>query len=676
MKRSELDVLKQEYDWSKEKTISQFHDKWIPIMDEYGLKTFDEVVEFVVDNLSHADLLMAHDASVGKFHLAIRKMLTLVSFRNPEFHIRNENPKSEAIAELLDASFPHELRRVRWPRRMRMRNLWSLLTGFGITKLGVSSIYHYDEPAYAGRLPNDGDLNDELKKYPYGPTTEYMEVGVEEGEANLIHIPSTNVFTWPWNPPNWESIQRLYIRHQRPIIDIYYDDRYTAARREVQAVRYEDRRNDPYFVGLSEEQQRHSMWGEVVECLDFASRKWSVIGEHVNRELRDWTNLSLDITSPYHCFVPIESTKTWRGIPYAIRIINQANAVNQLRGVLKSKIARDGKTIYFYDPSNMPQEDMDRVNYMKDGEFMAMPGLSEMMREGKDFIRAVEFGKPQPELLQLLSTFDADLREMSGLDNPAVNAPSSDQTATEVSLRSQQTNLDIRDYITTNEESQEEVAADYLRIILQTWPQEKVLKVTGLTEQSYFWVPVTRQDLLGNGSRFSLEIVAGSTEKLDKTTYRRQFTETMARIVELSQQKITDLDREVQGFPTTGINWDEMIRSMLDLFDPTLSKKLMKRSDPAALIMRLAQNHGIMPASPDSVSQDIAQEIEKRLNMQAQGQVPGNVTPFPGQQPGPNVPFEARTGNPAMAVQNPQTGMAQQDGAQFPQQRALSEGNQ
>jgi hypothetical protein len=674
MKKAELDLLRQEYKWSKEQTTDKFHDKWVPIMDEYGLKSFDEVLEFVTEHLNHADMLMAHDASVGKFHLAIRKMLTLVSFRNPEFHIRNENPKSEAIAELLDASFPHELRRVRWPRRMRMRNLWALLTGFGMTKIGVSSIYHYDEPAYTGKLPHGGDLNEEFKKVPYGPTTEYMEAGVEEGEANLIYMPSTNIFTWPWDPAVWEHVQRLYIRYQRPLIDIYYDDRYENSRQSVSPIRYEDRRNDPYFVGMSDEHQRHSMFGEVVECYDFASRKWCVFNENVDRELRDWTNLGLDISSPFTNFVPIESTKTWRGIPYAIRIINQAHAVNQLRGILKSKIASDGKTIYFYDPMGLSPEDMDRVNAMRDGEWMAIPGLAEMNSQGKDFIRAVEFGKPQPELLQLLSTFDADLREMSGLDNPAVNAPASDQTATEVSLRSQQTNLDIRDYITTNEESQEEVAADFLRILLQKWPQDKILKVTGLTEQSYFWVPVTRQDLLKNGGSFSLEIVAGSTEKLDKTTYRRQFTETMARIVELSQQKLADADREMQQLPTTGINWDEMIRSLLDLFDPTLSKKLMKRSDPAALIMRLAQNHGILPAGPDAVSPDIAKEIEQRLTMQAQGQVPGNVTPFPGAQP--NASFESRTGNPAMAIQNPQTGMAQQDGAQFPQQRALSEGNQ
>jgi hypothetical protein len=345
-----------------------------------------------------------------------------------------------------------------------------------------------------------------------------------------------------------------------------------------------------------------------------------------------------------------------------------------MRALLKEKIGRDGKTIYLFDPLSLdPETQVTKLNNLKDGEFFPIPGLSEALAQGKDFIKAIEFGKPAPEMLQLMTMFENDFREMSGLDNPAINMPNSKTlTATETHLRSQQTNMDIQDYVAANEESQEEVAADYLRVVLATWPDEKMVKVVGQNEYTYFWVPVKRSEVL---SDFTLEVVAGSTQKLDKTTYTHQWIETLSRISDLAARKQQDLQYELQGFPSSGIDWDEAIKFTLDLFDPTLSKRILSKRDPLQLLYRLMKDNGLIPTN---VSPQLVQEIQKRLAIKAQQDMMQSMNmTMPMGMGGAGasnvVPFEQRTRTPSSAAPNPASGMPYQANSSFAPMRANSQ---
>lgn len=669
MKRAEWEILMHEYRTSRDQAQQWYHDKWEMIVDEYSLSGFDGIVDLVFDNRMMESGLVSHDATLGKMHVVIRKMLTLSAIRYPEFMIKERNPRDEPVAEVLNDVFPVELERSKWYKKMRTRNLWALLTGYGVMKLGVNSVFNYDEPAYADKIPRSLEDKDTWNLYPYGPLTEWQDPSILPGEANLIHIPSTNCFSHPWNSPTQEHITRWYIRFQRPLLDIYHDARFGPERINVQAIKADDDLNDPYFNQLPMDARIHSLRGEVVWVYDVASKKYCVVAEGPQGALMDWTPVNRNI-DPIHIFTPIESVRSWRGIPYAHRMLNQARAINELRVIIKDKIGRDGKTVNLFDPAEMTDDQVSRLNRARDGEWIKFPGLSSLMANGKEFIRAVEFGKVNPEVMALMGMFDSDFREMAGLDNPTIGSQNArSQTATESSLRAQQTNLDVEDYVQTNEESQKDVARDYLKLICAEWPVEKTVKCRGFNEQSYFWLPVTR-DLVQ--SDFTLEIVVGSTQKLDKAMYTKQWIEALRTIRELGLAKQQNLMAQMQGMPTDGINYDEAIRITADLFDPTIARKILSKRDPLMLIYRYAEQYGILPTN---ISPDIVRELQRRISMVLQSPF-GQQTPLQPEQGGMGggASFEEanRTPKPAGGQMMP-GGMPMQQMAGFQPGRMASE---
>lgn len=646
MKRAEWELIMHEYRTTREQTAHWFHVKWENMINEYSLDGFDGIVDMVMKYSAMDNGLTTHDATVGKLHVVIRKMLTLSAIRYPEFSIKERNPKDEPVAQVLNDIFPSELERVDWYEKMRTRNLWALLTGFGVMKLGVNSVYHYDDPAYASRLPQKLEDRDTWNLYQYGPLTEWQDPSILPGEANLVHIPSTNCFSHPWNAPTQEHVFRWFIRFQRPLLDIYRDARFGPERINVLHLQEDsDIERDPYFNTLPMDAKIHSLRGEVVWVYDVCSRKYCIVAEGAQGALMDWTPVNRNI-NPLHVFTPIASVRSWRGIPYSARMFNQAQAINELRVIIKDKIARDGKMTFLFDPAEMTDEQVTRLNRAQDGEWIKFPGLSTLMRDGKEFMKAIEYGKPTPEILQLMSMYDGDFREMAGLDNPAMNVPNKrSQTATESNIRAQQTNLDVADYVQTNEESQKKVARDYLKLVCAEWPVEKTVKVRGFNEESYFWLPVTRNLVQ---SDFNLEIVVGSTQKLDRAMFNQQWTEVMPRIMELGAKKQANLMAQLQGMPTDGLNYDEMIRVTCDLFDPTIARKILQKRDPLMLIYRYMEQYGILPTQ---ISPDIVRELQRRIMV-------GLSNPFGQQTPlqaegsagaGSTASFEETNGVPKPA---------------------------
>lgn len=661
MKRAEFELLMHEFRTTRDNTREWYHTRWERIIDEYSLSGFDGLVDYMMENINLAEKMVTHDATLGKMHVVIRKMLTLSSVRYPEFSIKERNPKDEPIAHVLGDVFPIEIERVNWYSKMRTRNLWALCTGFGAIKLGVNSVFHYDQPALAGNLPKSLEDRDWWNLGPYGATTEWADPSITPGDVNMIHIPSTNVLSHPYNAPTLQHVIRWYIKFPRPLLDIYHDTRFGPDRVNVQSIKEDGDIEDPYFNNLPWDARIHSLRGEVIWCYDVASRKYCVLAEGCNSCLMDWTPVNRNI-EPLHIFTPIESVRSWRGIPYAHRMLNQATAINEMRILLKGKIARDGKQIFLYDPGECSPEQVTQINHLPDGHWHPFPGLASLIKDGKEFIKAIEFGKPSADMMRLMSMFDGDFREMSGLDNPTMNMVNTkSQSATETQVRAQQTHVDIEDYVQTNEESQKTVARDYLKLICAEWPIEKLVRVSGFNEYSYFWIPVTR-DMVQ--SDFSLEIVVGSTQKLDKAMYNRQWAEVLPRLMELGAKKQQQLMAQMQGMPTDGLNYDEMIRVTVDQFDPTIARRILQRRDPIMLMFRILQTYGVAPTGNGDISPDIVRELQRRITMGMQNPF-GQQTPLqaegqPAGMPGSTPSFEERTGTP-----KPSNGQMQPMGMQM-----------
>lgn len=659
MKTAEFKLIKSEYKSTKQKTMDTLHTKWRSIFNEYGLRNVGTLVEEVLSATSAGEEDLIADASVGTLHILCRKLLTLISLRNPEFAIRETSPADEAMAWLLENLLPVELQRTSWANEMRKVGMWAILTGTGVAKLGVSSEFVYDEPSYSGTLPKNAKHIGEDDLFPYGASTEYTDPQIQEGQVNVVCIPTTNVFSNE-GATNFKEVMRWYVRHKRPLIDCLHDDRYNKkARADIPTTDFSD--SNQYLADSSDETRKYAQYAEVVECFDKASRQYCVFHEGVDKPLIDWTPFPLQIHEPLHFFTPIEHPLTWRGMPFGLLIYNQARSINQLREIIKGKIGRDGKTIYLYDSAAIhSEEDVARINSARDGEWIPIDNLGE--KGGDQLIKAVEFGKVNPEILRLSKMFEDDAQFMSGLDEPTRGVNSgADMTATEVNVRHQQQGLTVEDYVARNESFQEEVAADYCRLILQRWPQEKLIKVSGSTAYSHFWVAVERHRVL---REFSLEIVAGSTQKLDKTTYRRQWLELLERLVGIAQYAQQEASMEMQGMPTSGVNWQQVIRITAEQFDPSVANRILNKRDPIMILQRLKeQGFDVRDLSPEfsadfkrRLQQD--QTMQPQLGMQPQG---GNV-----------VPFNEATGTSAVGQEQGAL-PAQQDLPGFAPGRALSE---
>lgn len=670
MKLDQLRFLQEEFRFTVERDIDDYHAKWYAIFHEYGMRSFQEVFDFVSENMADPDQFFANDSSRGSLHIICRKLNTLTTLKNARFNINAKKPIDEPFARLGERALDRELRRMQWQRRMRTIGLWTTLTGTGGVKLGVDSVYQYGETAYAANLSKNSDYYDEYKDRPYGPLTEYTDPSIKEGEVNMIHIPTTNIFANP-EARTKDTVTRWYIRYQRPLLDVLRDYRYDSqAKAAVKGMTSDDVR---YSVWLDERDNEEKIWSqycEVVECFDMSSRKYCVFTEYGNRPLIDWRNFMLDVWNPLHLFTPIEHPTNWRGMPYAMLIYNQHKSINQLRALVKAKIGADGKTVYAYDPGRITEEQLTPLRKARDGEWVPIEGLQTMMAQGEEFFKVIEFGKPNPDILKLIQMFESDLQFMSGMDEPTRGIELGDsKTATEVSIRQQQQGLTISDYVSRNEEFQEELASDVLRLVIQKWPQEKIVKVCGSDENSYFWVNVERSRML---TEFDLEVIAGSTEKADGATYRRQFNEMTDRLVSIAGVALQESQLVMQGAAQpTGIQWTEVIRQLVDNYDPSLGSRFLNKRDPMALLMDLIQQHNMWPVkmSPD-IEQMLAQAFMSPP-MIGGGQQPGQ----PQQMP-PNVvqmPGQNGASMPAPQQQLMNTGTAPQDFSGFTSGRQMSE---
>ncbi len=638
MKEDQLRQLKWEFQESRDRKTSWLHKRWRTILNEYKTNDFDSLFETLTDQVNvgveaGAD---AVDTRLPIVNIIVRRLVALLSIKNPEFSIENVSPRDEAIAWLLETEFNSLMHRhLKFNKTGRRLILEAALLGTGIAKVGFESEFVYDLPAYAERRPRGARdvFGEEL--FPDGTMTEYTNVTVKQGKPVFRSVRAQDMFFDP-GARVLDEVRRYYHRSMRPLIDIQKDMRYKPkARREISGVSVTDwdRQHTTYPTGRnhghSNPEQRMA---EVIECFDVASRQYCVFSMETQTPLRDWAPFPFQgVDTPYTFLQPIEDPDGPWGFPYALLFTGAARGYNIIKAHTVDSVGRDGKTVFLGD-ENVEDPYYDAFNRARHGE------LVKWRDPENNPIVPVNFGGASPEMLKLKAEFREDIHYASGLTDPSRGEPSDgSKTATETAIRQEQQAIAIEDIRYIVEQFYEDVGADLLKILLQRWPDEEIVKVVGNDVRQYFWIPVERERVLRD---FRLNISVGSTEKVDKATERRQIVELVPRIVELTHMIDQENYNVAGGFPPSPIDKLELLKLTLESFDPRLKERVLRQKDPVKLLMRLVKEHGMMPIE---VSPDLKEEIQRII--QANN---GQAMPHePTQMPGYKADFEERNRVPA-----------------------------
>lgn len=682
-KKRALDFIKDEYKVSRDWKNTQLHNVWASIIQEYKTNDVWEIHRWVSENLPPTqDALLATDGRMPKLNILIRKMAALLAMRNPAFNVEETNPGDEAMAWLLERYLDQNLRIIKFSKFRRQQLIDALICGTAVSKVGYDSQYVYGEPAHSDVTPRRAVAKEEvLVGAPeFGLTTEYSNPSVQQGMANAISVPPQDIFLDPAARVE-DEIGRIYHRTSRRVIDIYHDVRFIKkARTQIAGVRIHDRSERTYPM-YPQQLEREARVADTVEVFDLASRKFAHFSDEIDEPLMDWTPFPFDsMHSPYNFFKPVMNVGSPWGIPYGALIVAQARARNQVNAKILWTIGTDGKVLHLMDEEDSDPTMIDTMNEAYSGEIVAVPGLNQARSRGHDLVETINFPNATPELLRLGNIIDDNIAESSGMTDESRNTSSTqERSATEVATRAQQQSVTIDDMRVISEEHLEEVVEKLMKITLQFWDASKMIKVTGPDPRLFFWVPVERRQILKN---FTLQIYAGSTQKMDRATQQRQ-------IMELAQNFIIPLkpmiDKEAfeaaQGMPPSPVPALNVLKAVLEEFDPRMADKMLSSRDPVTMLRRLIKQHGIQPGF---VSPELQQLMDIQDAVQADGQLAALANQFAGAEGSNVVPFQPPSGQRVAAQNAPasapasiagNTGRTQQDGAAFGQQRQLSQAN-
>lgn len=627
------------------------HSRWDMIINEYRCSP-NRVAE-VMSSLSQAGEYASWDDSlipaleIGQtpyLPIIIRKWVALLTLRNPYFIIEAQKPEDDAISWILEKSIDNHMSSFDMRQTRNGILYYSGLFGTGIVKNGYASEFVYDEEAWAGNIPAEAEeYADPEKLLPYGITTEATSV-VKPGKPASILVHPKDIFFDP-DARVLHEVSQIYHRSWRPLCDVLHDERYDKeARAEVRACVPTETERDTYNAGedLDNDLDQSMRRTEIVEVFDVRSRQYCVMSmEGESRMLREWTRFPLDIENPYRFFQPIPDPASPWGIPYALTLLGPCRAQNALRAKMVESVNRGGKRIILMDSASSDQNDIDRVCGARDQSIVAYNF------GGKDpsmLTTVLDFPSVSPELMRLQSMVESDINFISGLDDPSLNQYKSDVTATEAHIRHQQQSVGIDDIRVRYEDFLEAWAADQCRIILSKWDQTEVVKITGTNPRVFAWAEIERERVLRD---FTLKVHAGSTQKLDQATYRRQMTDLLPRIVDLKKQ----IDMDMQMGNKSPVSAEAIFEAFMEEFDPRLAERILQRKDPVSIVQRLLQQGVRVDMSPD-----LMQELMRRQNPQMPQGMGQPQPPAQGQPGGLQKPQTIMTGLPRQDMMSGQTG--------------------
>lgn len=648
MTQDALDLLKWEYHESKVDKEGKLHGKWKELVDEFrgdATKMF-ETIEQSVANPTLAKLI-ASDGRMPNVNLIIRKLIALLTLKDIEFNIKNRTPNFEAMADLLEYSVEQVLQDINIKKLNRKTLLDALLFGTAAWSIGYESIYVPSERAWAEPIPRGMDSEDvkHAKKLPHGALTEYglREVGKE---MPTIHRIRPHDLFFPPGTVVLEEVRRIYVRHTRWASDVWRDSRYSKKFRRQFRGKPTDKIKGSYPAGNALDIMREVEKGEVIQCFDIASNQFCVFSEDADVPAIDWTPQPFKFKGlPIKIWTPIEDPESVWGIPYAWLFLPQARAINQLRAKEILSLQRDGKKVFVWNPELVDQDELDqKVLEARDGAHITFDKNTDTGLDMRKMMQTIDFGGANKYLGEAKDAAQRDLGMISGLDDPARNEPGKSRTtATEIDARRTQQGVTFNDIQMMFEEYQEEGIGDLIMVILQNWGQERMIKVVGKDTRVWFWVKVERDKML---AEFTLKITAGSTQKQDKTVYRQQLIEAIPKVLELGQHIDQERLMVAQGMEPSPVDREALLRLFLEELNPRLADVVMRRKDPAELVMRLIQQHDLFP---DQMSPILKQQVDRLWERQKNPPAlpaPGQALQLPTNG---GVSFEERTGNPGPA---------------------------
>jgi len=642
MKRAQLQAVQAEYVRCKEE-MQPLHRVWYDIMAEYQIQTVGEVTGLVAGRVGGGagddEYMDEYMSALGTGHVASLNNLVdmaaaRISIRRPEFTLDGQDdPRNDSLGASVLAALRGVQQQQNWSAKTRELIPWALLTGTGVFKIGIDSELVYGQGAWAANAPNENQIRGIEKELGQGPSVEPWST-VRPGDPSVIVVPTYDIFVNP-GVHRREHVRRIYHRTWRPLKDVVFDGRLRRkARSQVTTVTPAFGDHFWSFGTGAESYQNELQLVEQVECYDVVTRQFCIFAPGCDEALLDWTELGLPIDNPYHFIQLKPSLVGFWGMPYALQILGQAKALNLLRAILIDRISEDAKSVNLYDPNDVSEEMIMQLRAARHGDYVPYDKLRDF--EGKSPIVNVNFPTASPQLLELMSIFESDQARMSGLTDVSRNRAAKNQTATEVERRQQAEGVMIEDYLARNEQFQEKVAADAIKIILAFWGPSRMVRVLGPRNELLYWVELDRQRVLAD---YSLHVVAGSSEKLDRVTTRAHWNEMLPRIVELTNQMRMEEQYVMQGFQPSPVNWLVILDETLKQYDPTLCYRVLSMQRQAELLLDLVNLHGVMP---QYISPQMAEQVQ--LVLYHRQQMEQGIGPY-------MESMQAR-----LAIQGPQTG--------------------
>lgn len=603
----QLAFIQAEFARSRQEKRSWYHAIWDQILSEYGMSSFSDLLESVREHrVVTAETVRGVQGRVATLNVLCRKMQALMGFQNPEFLVENTNPLDEPIAAIVEAALKQVVISCDWAGENDPIKMDAVLYGTAIAKVGFGSEFVYDEQAWSAPVPQAAKklLGDD-KDQPYGLTTEYTNFNVKEGFPMMKHVPVRDIFYNPGVRKD-SDIRRTYHVNRRPIVDVLHDSRYdNTAKRQITVMRA-GLNEDRYFP--VEPFASEMEYTECIELFDHASRQFCVFTEHATRPLIDWTPFPYPIASPYHKFSPIPMDGTVWGMPYALLLLGQAQAINRCRMAVNEAVQRDAKTIFLYNADKWSSDETQRAQQARSGEWVPKENLDP---QDPGFM-AYTFSTTNPEVMQLANIHQQDQNFVSGLTDQTRGVRGTGETATEVQVRQEQQNVTVDDFAMRYERFQVGLGKSTVLLMLSRWNPDRLVKVVGPNENIFFWTPLNVERVQGS---FTLAIIAGSGQKRDKAVQRQQWTELLPQLGPMEDRIMAAMQQGVQG----PIDWNEVLRESLDQYDPVLARRILRPQNTAELLLRLMEQHSVMPRG---VSPELAAQVKAVADKRLAGALP------------------------------------------------------
>lgn len=656
--RQQLKVMQTEYRAGLEFRRSRVDPRVRQIREEYRLNNMDHIVEYMAEHFADStmDEVAFSDGRIPLIHVMMRKFEAMVT-RDYDFRVQAmpHSPHDEPIADLLDGSFSGVVNEIKLKRVMRMITAYAGMEGTAGSMVNYGGLLVPGQEAWAERIPKDArNENDGEQMLPTGVNVESSFALSMPGMPVLQPIRLKDIVFDPGTKELFpEGPARVYHRMNRRVIDVLRDSRLNRqARAEFSGKFPSDYDWSEVERGLGWYGESHIRRGDVIQCYDFFSNQFCQFSPEGERFLLPWTPVPFDLGGkhPYHFLQPIPDPDSPYGIPYLLAALPSARAANFVSQVGLYQAARDGKRIFVTDSSSGPsKEDIERVNMSRSGEFVDIDLKGKNPQEA---IFPMEFGGANPNLDRLEGKFVANANFASQQTDAARNTfdTSRDVTATESLVRQQAQELGIQPIHDRVLDLHQDVAQALLRVMVQNWGAERVVKYMGNDPRMSFWVKVERDRVLKD---WHLEVKVGQAQAYDPVTRRQQFNEMLQTTLVLGNAVNQSMMMQAQGVPSP-IDYLELLRQAWDDFDPALARRVFGRQDPAHLLERLVLDHrmrvvGATPELLDMIRQNAAGRMQGNPLTDSAGEaesrdmMPPNVAQFPGIQQGG---FAEQTGIP------------------------------